>query len=50
MRGDGGDLIRIVEATVDDWARVRDVRLEALADSPDAFERRLKDEQDRVRG
>ncbi|HYJ60419.1 MAG TPA: hypothetical protein VE032_03015 [Actinomycetota bacterium] len=40
--------IEVVEATVDDWARVKDVRLRALADAPEAFARRLEDERERA--
>ena len=39
--------VEIVLATSEDWERVRDVRLRALADAPFAFGSRLEEEQDR---
>jgi glycerophosphoryl diester phosphodiesterase len=39
--------VNILQATVHDWARVRAVRLAALADAPDAFAATLDDERDR---
>ncbi|MFO0628827.1 MAG: GNAT family N-acetyltransferase [Polyangiales bacterium] len=36
--------MEILRATVDDWARVRAIRLAALADAPDAFSATLDDE------
>ena len=38
--------VEIVLATSEDWERVRDVRVRALADAPFAFGSRLEDEQD----
>jgi ribosomal protein S18 acetylase RimI-like enzyme len=39
--------IEVVRATVEDWERIRAVRLRALADAPDAFWTLLEDEQRR---
>jgi GNAT superfamily N-acetyltransferase len=39
--------VEIVMATSEDWERVRDVRVRALADAPFAFGSRLEEEQDR---
>jgi GNAT superfamily N-acetyltransferase len=39
--------VEIVLATSEDWERVRDVRVRALADAPFAFGSRLEEEQDR---
>jgi GNAT superfamily N-acetyltransferase len=39
--------VKIVLATSEDWERVRDVRVRALADAPFAFGSRLEEEQDR---
>lgn len=39
--------VEIVLATSEDWKRVRDVRVRALADAPFAFGSRLEEEQDR---
>jgi ribosomal protein S18 acetylase RimI-like enzyme len=38
--------VEIVLATSEDWERVRDVRVRALADAPFAFGSRLEEEQD----
>ncbi len=37
----------IVRADAEDWAAVREIRLRALSDAPDAFASRLADERDR---
>jgi GNAT superfamily N-acetyltransferase len=39
--------VEIVLATSQDWERLRDVRVRALADAPFAFGSRLEEEQDR---
>lgn len=39
--------VEIVLATSEDWERVRDVRIRALAEAPSAFGSRLEEEQDR---
>jgi GNAT superfamily N-acetyltransferase len=38
---------RIIQAGAEDWAQVREIRLQALADSPQAFASRFSDERDR---
>lgn len=38
--------VEIVLATSEDWERVRDVRIRALADAPSAYGSRLEEEQD----
>jgi GNAT superfamily N-acetyltransferase len=38
--------VEIVLATSEDWERVRDIRVRALADAPFAFGSRLEEEQD----
>lgn len=40
-------VIEVVRAGVDDWERVRAVRLRALADAPDAFWTLLEDDEQR---
>ena len=37
----------VVRADAEDWAAVREIRLRALSDAPDAFASRLADERDR---
>ena len=39
--------VAVQEAAPDDWERVRDLRLAALGESPDAFWSTLEDERDR---
>jgi len=38
---------QVVRAGPEDWAAVRDIRLRALSDAPEAFASRLSDERDR---
>ena len=38
----------VVRADVEDWAAVREIRLRALADAPDAFASGLADERGRA--
>jgi ribosomal protein S18 acetylase RimI-like enzyme len=45
-RGEGLPTYRIVMAETEDWARVREIRLRALEDSPTAFASRLDRERD----